>query len=112
MYVQAPADLPYSGRYTGRTCISDFMAQFGKSLTIRSVPEVFYYLNESGSVFVAFDFELEAVADASVQLRSSVLAKVKVNDDGKVVKVAIISDTLAATNALRQANRSDACPVC
>lgn len=68
--------------------------------------QVYYYLNEAGSEFVAFDFELEAAADSTVKLRTSVAMKVKVNDEGDLSKVAVISDTLAASEALAKVKKA------
>jgi ketosteroid isomerase-like protein len=103
VYVQAPDALPWHGKYVGTGCVRQLMENLNRYLEIKSVPEVYYYVNESGSVFVAFDFEMQTVKDAAVTFRTSVLAKVKVNDEGKLTKVAIISDTLAALLALQAA---------
>ena len=66
VFVQGPADLPYAGRYEGTDCVRQFMKEFNKSLVIVSVPEVYNYINEAGSVFVGFDFELQAVQNLSL----------------------------------------------
>ena len=99
VYVQAPTDIPFAGKYTGKDCVRRFVEALNKSFQIAAVPEVFYYLNESGSVFVACDVELEA--GGTVVLKTSVLSKVKVNEQNDLVKVAIIFDTLAAQQALQ-----------
>lgn len=103
VYVQAPTDFPYSGKYTGKTCVRDFMQQFNQSFRIVAVPEVLYYLNESGSVFVACDCDLEAVADPTVTVRTSVAFKVTLDENRQLAKVAVISDTLSAMDALQRA---------
>lgn len=96
VFVQGPPELPYSGRYQGVDCVEQFMNQFNESFVILSVPEVYYYLNESGSVFVGFDFELQAVKNPDVKFNSSFAMKFKVNEELQLTKVAIISDTLKA----------------
>jgi hypothetical protein len=99
--LQAPPEIPYSGKYEGQQCVRLFMEQFNKSFQIVSVPELYYYANESGSVFVAVDFVLECTEDAKYGLQTSMLMKLKVDSDGKLTKWSIISDTLAAYNVLQ-----------
>ena len=101
--VQSPPELPYAGRYTGKDCVRQFMAKFNESFKIKSVPEVYQYINEGGSSFMAFDFELQAVADPSVTFTTSMTMKMKVDDDLQLTKIAIISDTLRQYQALKQA---------
>jgi hypothetical protein len=103
VYIQGTRTLPYAGSYAGTQCVREAFETFSKSFKILSVPEIFYYLNESGSEFVAFDFVLQAVADNRVKITTSVAMKVKVNDAGELVKVAVISDTLRASEALERA---------
>lgn len=100
VFVQGPAELPYSGRYEGQDCVRQFMNQFNKSLLILSVPEVYYYINEAGSVFVGFDFELQTVQNPDVIFISSFAMKFKVDDELRLTKVAIISDTLRAYQSI------------
>ena len=106
VYVQGPESLPFSGRFVGQQCVRQALSRLEAYLRIVAIPEVYHYLNESGSEFVAFDFEMEATQDPSIKLRSSVAMKVKVNDDGRLIKVAVISDTLAAAQALAQSEVS------
>jgi hypothetical protein len=103
VYIQGPRTLPYAGRYTGKQCVRDAFVALSESFTIVAVPEVYYYVNENGSEFVAFDFGLQAVTDDRVKIETSVAMKVKVNDAGQLVKVAVISDTLSASEALDRA---------
>lgn len=100
VFVQGPGNLPYSGKYSGIDCVRQFMNAFNKSLVILAVPEVYYYINESGSVFVGFDFELQAVQNPDLTFNSSFVMKFKVNEDLKLTKVAVISDTLRAYQSL------------
>jgi hypothetical protein len=100
VFVQGPTVLPYAGNYSGADCVRQFMNKFNQSFEILSVPEVYYYVNESGSCFVGFDFELQAVQNPAVKFNSSFAMKWKVNDDLQLTKVAIISDTLKAYQSL------------
>jgi hypothetical protein len=100
VFVQGPADLPYSGRYEGNDCVRQFMNRFNESFAILSVPEVYFYINEAGSVFVGFDFELQSVKKPDVVFNSSFAMKFKVDDDLRLTKIAVISDTLSAYQAL------------
>lgn len=100
VFVQGPAELPYAGRYEGKDCVRQFMKEFNKSLVIVSVPEVYNYINEAGSAFVGFDFELQSVQNPSVTFRSSMAMKFKVDDDLRLTKIAVISDTLRAYQAV------------
>lgn len=99
--VQAPPQLPYSGRYEGKQCVRNFMAKFNTVFTIKAVPEIFYYVQEAGSVFVALDAVLECAQDKSYGITTSMTMKLKVNDEGMLTKWSIISDTLAAYNVLQ-----------
>lgn len=101
VFVQSPSELPYSGRYTGKDCVRQFMAKFNESFIIKSVPEVYNYINESGSVFVAFDFELQSVQNFEVAFTTSMTMKIKVDDELRLTKMAVISDTLRAYQALQ-----------
>lgn len=66
-----------------------------------------FYLNEGGSsVFVAAELDLTAAEDRTVELESMVTAKVSLNDDHKISKVVIVSDTLAALQAIQKARRN------
>jgi hypothetical protein len=100
VFVQGPADLPYSGRYEGNNCVRQFMNRFNESLVILSVPEVYYYINEAGSVFVGFDFELQSVPNPENVFTSSFAMKFKVDDDLRLTKIAVISDTFSAYKSL------------
>lgn len=100
VYFQSPEKLPYAGKYTGYDCVRQFMDRFNESFIIISVPEVYQYVNESGSVFAAFDFILKAVRNGR-EIRTSMTMKLKVNDELQLTKVAIISDTLAQYEALQ-----------
>jgi hypothetical protein len=95
VYVQAPPKLPYAGRYEGKSCVRNFVEKFNESFQILSVPEVYYYINESGSVFVGLDFELKTILEPAQILKTSVAMKVKVDDELMLNKMAVISDTLA-----------------
>jgi hypothetical protein len=101
VYVQSPAELPYSGRFRGKDCVRKFMNKFNESFVIKSVPEVYNYINESGSVFVAFDFELQATQNPEVTFTTSMTMKIKVDDELRLTKIAVISDTLNAYQALQ-----------
>ena len=61
---------------------------------------MYNYINEAGSVFVGFDFELQSVQNPSVTFRSSMAMKFKVDDDLRLTKIAVISDTLRAYQVL------------
>lgn len=100
VYFQSPAALPYSGKYSGYDCVRQFMRRFNDSFTITSAPEAYQYINESGSVFAAFDFVLKSVASGQ-EFQTSMTMKIKVNDDLQLTKIAIISDTLAQYEALQ-----------
>lgn len=100
VYFQSPEKLPYAGKYTGFDCVRQFMGRFNESFIITSVPEVYQYINESGSVFAAFDFIMMTVRNGR-EIRTSMTMKIKVNDDLQLTKIAIISDTLAQYEALQ-----------
>eukprot|EP00892_Ulva_mutabilis_P000572 jgi/Ulvmu1/10515/UM064_0053.1 len=100
VYFQSPSTLPYSGKYVGYDCVRQFMGRFNDNFIIISTPEVYQYLNESGSVFAAFDFLLKSVATGK-EFQTSMTMKIKVNDDLQLTKIAIIGDTLAQYEALQ-----------
>lgn len=100
VYFQGPANLPYAGKYVGSDCVRQFMDRFNESFKITATPEVYQYVNESGSVFAAFDFVLKAKGNGT-EYQTSMTMKIKVNDDLQLTKIAIISDTLAQFDALQ-----------
>lgn len=99
VYFQSPSVLPYAGRYTGQDCVRQFMGRLNESFIIITTLEAYQYVNESGSVFAAFDFVFQSVASGK-EFKTSMTMKIKVDDDLKLAKIAIISDTLAQYEAL------------
>jgi len=97
-----PSDLPYSGRYTGKTAVADFYQKFELYFKIEKIPEKQFYLGEANAIFVAHDYEYAVASNFNVTLTTSACMKMVITE-GKLTKMTIISDTLAEYLTLMKA---------
>uniref|UniRef100_A0A7S0QWN1 SnoaL-like domain-containing protein n=1 Tax=Pyramimonas obovata TaxID=1411642 RepID=A0A7S0QWN1_9CHLO len=97
-----PSDLPYAGKYFGKTAVTDYFEKFDQFLRIEKIPETLFYIGEAKAIFVAQDYDYAVTSNFGVKLSTSVTMKMVVQD-GKLKKMAIIGDTLSEYLTLMKA---------